>query len=106
MIRKLKNLAVWALSYTGITSALAHGHSAAMVRAADKATISEAVKTMDINLPYGVTPISHKIYELHMAIFWISVGIAVAVFGVMFYSILRHRKSLGVKASKFMKHGD
>lgn len=36
-----------------------------------------------------------------MTIFWVCVGIAVVVFGVMIYSIIFHRKSRGAKASNF-----
>ena len=42
-----------------------------------------------------VTPIARQMYDLHTFIFWICVVIFVAVFGVMFYSIFRHRKSVG-----------
>ncbi len=55
----------------------------------------------DLNMRPGVTPISHEAYELHMLILWICVAIGVVVFGVMFYSILRHRKSLGAKPAQF-----
>lgn len=54
-----------------------------------------------LNLPQGVTPISRQIYDLHMIILWICVAIGVLVFGVMFYSILRHRRSRGVVAARF-----
>lgn len=53
------------------------------------------------NMPVGVTPISHDIYDLHMTIFWICVAIAVVVFGVMIYSLVKHRKSRGHKAASF-----
>jgi cytochrome c oxidase subunit 2 len=53
------------------------------------------------NMSPGVTPISRDIYELHMTIFWICVVIGIIVFGVMFYSLIRHRKSLGVKPATF-----
>jgi cytochrome c oxidase subunit 2 len=56
------------------------------------------------NLPKGVTPISHDIYDLHMIIFWICVGIGVAVFSVLIYTLIYHRKSLGVKAAQFHEH--
>jgi len=45
------------------------------------------------NLPKGVTDISHEVWTLHMAAFWVCVAIAVVVFGVMFYSIFAHRRS-------------
>lgn len=57
-----------------------------------------------INLTEGVSPISHDIFELHMTIFWICVVIGVIVFGVMLYSIINHRKSLGVKPVEFHEH--
>jgi cytochrome c oxidase subunit 2 len=56
------------------------------------------------NLSPGVTPISRDIYALHMTIFWICVAIGVVVFGVMFYSLIRHRKSRGVKPATFHGH--
>lgn len=56
------------------------------------------------NMPVGVTPLSHQIYELHMLIFWICVGIGVVVFGVLFYSLAMHRKSRGYEAAKFHEH--
>jgi cytochrome c oxidase subunit 2 len=55
----------------------------------------------DINLRVGVTPLSEKIYSLHMLILWVCVGIAVAVFGVMIYSIATFRKSKGAVAATF-----
>ncbi|MEN9916432.1 MAG: cytochrome c oxidase subunit [Pseudomonadota bacterium] len=56
------------------------------------------------NMPLGVTPISHAIYHLHMLVFWICVGIAVVVFSIMLYSLIRHRKSRGVNAAQFHEH--
>jgi cytochrome c oxidase subunit 2 len=54
-----------------------------------------------VNMPIGVTPVSVDIYGLHMDIFWWCVGIGVVVFGVMFYSMIVHRKSNGAKAANF-----
>ena len=55
----------------------------------------------ELNMPQGVTQVSQSIYDLHMLILWICVWIGVLVFGVMFYSMYKHRKSKGAKASKF-----
>ena len=55
----------------------------------------------EINLRQGVTDISGQVYDLHMLMFGICVAIAVVVFGVMFYSILKHRKSRGAKPAHF-----
>ncbi len=57
-----------------------------------------------LNLSPGVSPVSHDIYGLHMTILWICVVIGIGVFGVMIYSMLYHRKSLGVKAAHFHEH--
>ncbi len=53
------------------------------------------------NLQPPVTPIARQMYDLHGFIFWICMVIFVAVFGVMFYSIFKHRKSVGHKAHQF-----
>ncbi|MEO8303848.1 MAG: cytochrome c oxidase subunit II [Betaproteobacteria bacterium] len=53
------------------------------------------------NLQPPVTPIARQMYDLHAFIFWICVVIFVVVFGVMFYSIFKHRKSVGHKAAHF-----
>ena len=42
-----------------------------------------------LNMPRGVTPLSHTIYELHMVIFWICVAIGAVVYGAMFYAMGR-----------------
>jgi cytochrome c oxidase subunit 2 len=57
-----------------------------------------------LNLTPGVSPISHDIYGLHMTILWICVAIGIAVFGVIFYSILHHRKSQGAKPAHLHEH--
>lgn len=54
-----------------------------------------------LNMTRGVTDVSRQVYDLHMIIFWICVVIAVAVFGVMFYSMFVHRKSRGHQAANF-----
>ena len=54
-----------------------------------------------LNLMKGVTRVSNDIYDLHMLILWICVGIGILVFGAMFYSIYHHRKSRGHKAAQF-----
>jgi cytochrome c oxidase subunit 2 len=54
-----------------------------------------------LNLHPGVTKIAEQIYSLHTFMLIICMVIFVAVFGVMFYSILKHRKSLGHKSATF-----
>ncbi len=55
----------------------------------------------DLNLRVGVTPLSEEIYRLHTMILWVCVAIAVAVFGVMIYSIATFRKSKGAVPATF-----
>ncbi len=58
-----------------------------------------AVKEMNFQKP--VTQIAEQIYSLHTLMMVICMVIFVAVFGVMFYSIFKHRKSVGHKAATF-----
>ena len=54
-----------------------------------------------INMPRGITELSQETFDLHMMVFWWCVAIGVVVFGVMIYSLLKHRKSKGVEAAQF-----
>ncbi|WP_339066793.1 cytochrome c oxidase subunit II [Teredinibacter turnerae] len=54
-----------------------------------------------LNMTKGVTDVSHNVYGLHMTILFWCIGIGVVVFGVMFYSMAMHRKSMGAKAANF-----
>lgn len=56
---------------------------------------------LPLNLPYGVTPISHGVYRLHMATFYICLIIAVLVFAVVIYSMIKYRRSKGAIAATF-----
>ena len=53
------------------------------------------------NMTKGVTPISRQIYGLHMIVFWICAVVGIAVFAVMAWSIIYHRKSRGAVAASF-----
>ncbi len=54
-----------------------------------------------LNLPVGVSSLSRNSYELHMILMWVCVAIGVVVFGIMFYSMIAHRKSLGREPATF-----
>ncbi|WP_077002112.1 cytochrome c oxidase subunit II [Variovorax sp. KK3] len=54
-----------------------------------------------LNLPVGVTKIAEEQYFLHNAMMVLCTVIFIAVFAVMFYSIWKHRKSVGHKAANF-----
>ncbi|MGO3132808.1 MAG: cytochrome c oxidase subunit II [Alcaligenes sp.] len=57
-----------------------------------------------LNLHPGVTPIAQDIAWLHWMMLIICTIIFIGVFGVMFYSIIRHRKSKGAIAARFHEH--
>ena len=54
-----------------------------------------------VNMTAGVTEVGKRIYDLHMLILIICTVIGAGVFGVMFYSIIYHRKSRGVTPATF-----
>jgi cytochrome c oxidase subunit 2 len=54
-----------------------------------------------LNLQPPVTRIAAEINTLHTWMMVVCVAIFIAVFGVMFYSIFKHRRSLGHKAATF-----
>ena len=58
-------------------------------------------QSFPLNLPPGVSKISREVYDLHMLIFYICCAIGVLVFGVLFYSLIAHRRSRRPQASKF-----
>lgn len=54
-----------------------------------------AAADWQLNMTQGVTPYSREVYGLHMTVFWICVIIGVGVFGAIFFSLLKFRKSQG-----------
>lgn len=72
-----------------------------MLAFSNSAIATTAAERSDLNLRQGVTDISGQVYDLHMLMFWICVVIGVLVFGVMFYSMVMHRKSTGAKPANF-----
>jgi cytochrome c oxidase subunit 2 len=57
-----------------------------------------------LNMPEGVTILSKKIYGLHQLILLICVVLAVVVFGVMIYSLVKFRRSKGAEPDKTLVH--
>jgi cytochrome c oxidase subunit 2 len=55
----------------------------------------------DVDILTPVTPMSRDAYNLHWGIMWVCLGIFIVVFGAMFWSIFKHRKSAGAKAAQF-----
>ena len=70
-----------------------------LARAVNDLPGGPAVNQLDLHPP--ATRIAADQHSLHVIMMWICIGIFVAVFGVMFYSILKHRKSIGHKAANF-----
>ncbi|AKJ27787.1 cytochrome C oxidase subunit II [Caldimonas brevitalea] len=58
-----------------------------------------AVRQLDMHPP--VTRIAEEQQFLHYMMLWICGAIFIVVFGVMFYSVLKHRKSKGAKSANF-----
>lgn len=57
---------------------------------------------MTYNLPRGVTEVSKGIYDLHMWVFYICVAIMVVVSAILFYVVIRYRKT---KTHKTLERG-
>jgi cytochrome c oxidase subunit 2 len=66
--------------------------------------LSPALVAAQINMPRGVTPLSQDIYDLHMTVIWIVCAIMAVVYGVVIYTMVRHRKSKGAVAAKFSEN--
>lgn len=62
---------------------------------------SPALAEWQLDMTPGVTHISEQVFDLHRTMLWWCVGIGIVVFGAMFYSMLKHRKSAGHKAAHF-----
>ncbi len=63
-----------------------------------------ALAAWDLNMKPGVTILSREIFGLHMRILWVCVAIAVAVFSVMIYSLVKFRRSQGAVADTSITH--
>jgi len=60
-----------------------------------------AADPYQLNFPEPQSTIARQIYDQHTLALWICLVIFIGVFGTMFYSLLKHRKSLGYKAANF-----
>lgn len=63
--------------------------------------VMAATDNWQMNMYRGVTPLSKDMYDLHMIAMVICAIIGVAVFGVMTYSLIHHRKSKGYTPANF-----
>jgi cytochrome c oxidase subunit 2 len=76
-----------------------------VAKAAPVALLAPGMALADGEAKFGFqtpqTIVAHQIYDLHLLVLGIVVVIAVGVFGVMFYAMLRHRRSLDHPAKQF-----
>jgi cytochrome c oxidase subunit 2 len=78
---------------------LAAAFGTALAHAAENMPGGPAINQLNFTAP--ATKIMQEIHWLHWMMLIICAVIFVGVFGVMFYSILKHRKSLGAKSASF-----
>ncbi len=64
-------------------------------------SVLAAADNWQMNMYKGVTPLSKDMYDLHMIAIVICAVIGVIVFGIMFYSLIHHRKSKGYTPATF-----
>src|SRR5258705_2572008 len=75
-------------------------HLRALASAALLAPLA-ALADYHVDILPPATPIAREIYDLHFGILWVCVAIFFIVFGAMFWSIYKHRRSMGAKAAQF-----
>ena len=78
-----------------------HRAARAIAGLAALAPFGAAHAEWELNMPRGVTLISREAYDQHMLMLWWCVGIGIVVFGVMIYSMIRHRRAAGHAAANF-----
>jgi cytochrome c oxidase subunit 2 len=77
------------------------GRASRLLALATSLAAAPAWADYKLNMPEGVTTTSHEIYDLHMLVFWVCTLIAIGVYGVMVYAIVKFRKSAGAKPAQF-----
>jgi cytochrome c oxidase subunit 2 len=65
------------------------------------ATSQSTLADYGYNLQIPASQVAQDVFELHNLIMLVCLGIFIVVFGAMFYSLLKHRKSVGHKAAHF-----
>src|SRR6202163_1989497 len=81
-----------------------HAARALCLAAIGLAAGAQANTSNGYNLPIGVTQLSRDIYTLHMEVYWVCVAIAVVVFGVMIYALVKFRHSQGAVPDTTLVH--
>jgi cytochrome c oxidase subunit 2 len=62
---------------------------------------SSAFAEYTMNMHQTVTELGREIFGLHMLVLWIVTIVGIGVFGVIIYSLFKHRKSKGAVAAQF-----
>jgi len=78
---------------------LKHLRASALATVALASTSALADYAVDILEP--ASPMALDAYNLHWGIMWVCVAIFFIVFGAMFWSVFKHRRSVGAKAAQF-----
>jgi cytochrome c oxidase subunit 2 len=78
---------------------LKHLRASALYMAVLASTGALADYAVDILAP--ASPMALDAYNLHWGIMWVCVAIFFIVFGAMFWSVFKHRRSVGAKAAQF-----
>ncbi len=65
------------------------------------AVSQQALAEYAYNLQTPASEVAEHVFQLHNLIMLVCLGIFVVVFGAMFYSLFKHRKSVGHKAAHF-----
>ena len=80
-------------SSSGSRQARTHLNHALVTATLLAANLPAGAQEQRFNMTRGATELSQQVFDLHMTIFYICVVIAAIVFGLMFWSIVHHRKS-------------
>ena len=95
----MKSISNWLASLGSLAAAFAATATLSLAHAAGE--LPGGPQTNQLNMPLGVTKIAEQQYGLHWGMMITCTIIFIAVFAVMFYSIWKHRKSVGHKPANF-----
>ena len=84
-----------------VNGLMALGATVAMTAAQATGDLAGGPATHQLDLHPPITKIASEVQNLHYFMLIICTVIFLAVFGVMFYSIIKHRKSVGHKSANF-----
>ena len=74
---------------------------APLLASALMASSATALADYMVDILAPASPMAQDAYDLHWGIIWVCVAIFFIVFGAMFWSVFKHRRSVGAKAAQF-----